>query len=87
MLQEASTSALANMATFLDRASQEPGSGSVDSVTTEMFGAMGNLLGAASDVAAVSQSNTTNLTSARIDEQRKNENRQTKVRTGPSVTF
>lgn len=71
---------MANMAAFLDRESQDPGSGSVDSVTTQMFGAMGNLLGAASDVVAVSQPNTTKLTSARIDkQQRSHENRRATV--------
>ena len=60
--QEASTSALTSMAAFLDRESRETGSGSVDSVAASMCGAMGNVLGAASDAAAVNQPSSTNQT-------------------------
>lgn len=68
------------MAAFLDRESQEPGSGSVDSGAAGMCGAIGNLLGTASDTAAVNQPNSTNQTSARNDEQQgNNDEKQAKV--------
>ena len=51
------------MATYLEHDSREPGSSSVDSVATDMCGSIGNLLGAASDAAAVRQPNMTNRTS------------------------
>lgn len=71
--QEASTSALANMATFLDRESQEPMSDSVEYGAAGMCGAIGNLLSAASDAAVVKQVlNNTNLTSSQADEQQNN---------------
>lgn len=51
------------MATYIERESQGPQSSPVDSVATDMCGSIGNLLVAASDVAAVRQPNMTNTTS------------------------
>ena len=71
------------MATFLERESQEPGSSSVDSVAADMCGSIGNLLGAASDVAAVNQPNKTNVTSPNKDQvQSGNQDKRTKVSRG-----
>lgn len=62
-LQEAGADTLTKVATYLERESQGPRSSPVDSVATDMCGSIGNLLVAASDVAAVRQPNMTNTTS------------------------
>lgn len=57
------------MAAILDRESQETGSDSANVATAGVCGAIGNLLGAASDNAAINQPNGTNMTSSQINEQ------------------
>ena len=57
------------MATVLDRESREAGSDSVDTAANFVCGTIGNLLGAASDKAAVNQPNDTNMTSSQNVEQ------------------
>lgn len=64
IFQEASTFALVDMATVLDRESRETGSDSVGTAATGVCGTIGNLLGAASDNAAANQPNGTNMTSS-----------------------
>ena len=57
------------MAAVLDRESQEIGSDSADAAAASVCGTIGNLLGLASDHAAVNQPNDTNTTSSRNLEQ------------------
>lgn len=57
------------MATVLDHESQEIGSDSADAAAASVCGTIGNLLGLASDHAAVNQLNDTNMTSSRNFEQ------------------
>ena len=57
------------MAAVLDRESQEIGSDSADAAAASVCGTIGNLLGLASDHAAVNQPNDTNTTSSRNFEQ------------------
>ena len=56
------------MATVFDKESQESGSGSMDTAAAGVCGAIGNLLGAASENAAVNQPNGTNVTTSQTEE-------------------
>lgn len=60
---------MSRMASVLDRESQEIGSDSADAAAASVCGTIGNLLGLASDHAAVNQLNDTNMTSSRNFEQ------------------
>ena len=57
------------MAAVLDRESQESGSDSADAAAASVCGTIGNLLGSASNYAAINQPNDTNMTSSQIIEQ------------------
>jgi len=57
------------MAAVLDRESQEAGSDSADAAAASVCGTIGNLLGPASNNAAVNQTNSTNMTSSQIVEE------------------
>ena len=57
------------MAAVLDRELQETGSHLAEAAAASICGTIGNLLGAASDNAAINQSNGTNMTSSQIIEQ------------------
>lgn len=61
--------ALSSMAAVLDRESQETDSDSADAAAANVCGTIGNLLGPASDNAAINQPNSTNMTSSQIIEQ------------------
>ena len=67
--QETGVLALSSMTAVLDRESQEAGTDSVDAAAAGVLGTIGNLLGPASDYAAVNQPNSTNMTSSQIIEQ------------------
>lgn len=60
---------MTNVVAVLDSESQEISSDSLDIAAAGICGTIGNLLGAASDNAAFSQPNTTNLTSSQSFEQ------------------
>ena len=76
LVQEASTSALASIAAVVDRETKETASGSLESLASTTCGALGNLLGASSEKAAVNQANISNQG---VEQQSATENKQAKV--------
>lgn len=77
LVQEASTSALTSIAAFVDRESNETASGSLESLVSTTCGALGNLLDAASEEAAVNEANITNQG---VEQQSATDKKQAKVR-------